>query len=65
MHYIGWVALSCVRTDVVLDGISSKLQCSMFDVKRIMNRVPTCAITLVLCSKLHLGIVIYFLAWLF
>ena len=65
MQFIGWVAPSCVGTDAVLDSIISKLQYSVFDEKRTMNKVPACAITLVLCSKWHLGIVIYFLAWLF
>ena len=65
MQFIGWVAPSCVCTDAVLDSIISKLQCSVFDVKKTMNRVPACAITLVLCSKWRLGIVIYFLVWLF
>ena len=56
---------SCVCTDAVLGSIDSKLQCSVFDVKRTMNRVPACAIALILCSKLCLGIVIYFFEWLF
>ena len=65
MQFIGWVAPSCVRTDVVLDGIGSKLQCSMFYVKRIMNRVPACVITLILGKKWSLGVASYFLVWLF
>ena len=65
MQFIGWVGPPCVRTDAVLDSINSKLQCSVFDVKKTMNRVPAYAITLVLCSKWRLGIVIYFLVWLF
>ena len=56
---------SCVRTDAVLDSIISKLQCSVFDMKRTMNIVSACAITLILCSKWRLGIVFYFFAWLF
>ena len=56
---------SCVHADMVLDGIISKLQCSVFDVKRTMNRVPTCVKTLILGSKWRLGIIFYFLAWLF
>ena len=43
--------------NVVLDGIISKLQCSMFDMKRTMNRVLTCAITLILDKKLSLGVI--------
>ena len=65
MQFIRWVAPSCVRTDAVLDSIVSKLQCSMFNEKRTMNRVPGYAITLVLYSKRRLGIVICFLEWLF
>ena len=42
---------SCIHTDLALDGIGSKLQCSMFCMKRIMNRVPAYAITLVLGKK--------------
>ena len=33
------VALFCVHTDIVLDGIISKLQYSLFSIKRAMNRV--------------------------
>ena len=51
MQFIGWVAPSRVYTDVVLDGIVSKLQCSMFYVKRTMNRVPACMITLIFGMK--------------
>ena len=29
IQFIGWVAQSCVYTDIVLDGSISKLQCSM------------------------------------
>ena len=65
MQFIGWVAPSCVRTDAVLDSIVSKLQCSMFDVKRTMNRVPACVITLILGKKWSLGVALYFLVWLF
>ena len=61
VHFIGWVVPSCVCTDVILDGIISKLQCSMLYVKRAMNRVPACVITLILSKKWHLGVVIYFL----
>ena len=56
MQFIGWVAPSCVCTDAVLDSIISKLQCSMFDMKRTMNRVPACAITLILGKKWSLGV---------
>ena len=59
MQFIGWVAPSCVYADIVLDGIVSKLQCSMFDVKRTMNRVPACAITLILGKKWSFGVVMY------
>ena len=60
MQFIRWVAPSCVCTDAVLGSIISKLQCSVFDVKRAMNKVPTYVIALVLYSKWSLGIVIYF-----
>ena len=52
---------SCVRTDVVLDGIISKLQCCMFYMKRAMNRVLTYVIALILSNKWHLGIIMYLL----
>ena len=64
-QYIGCVAPSCICTDVVLDGIVSKLQCSMFYVKRAMNRVPAYMIALILGKKWCLGVVVYFLVWLF
>ena len=60
MQFIGWVAPSCVYTDIVLDGIISKLQCSVFYVKRAMNRVSACVITLILDKKWRLGVVVYF-----
>ena len=40
--------LSCVCTDVVLDGNVNKLQCSIFCMKKAMNRVPVCAKTSIL-----------------
>ena len=52
---------SCACTDVVLDSIIRKLQCSVFYGKRAMNRVLAFAITLILGNKQHLSIVIYFL----
>ena len=55
MQSIGWVAPSCVHTDVVLDGIGSKLQCSVFCTNSIMNRVFACAIALILGKKWSLG----------
>ena len=64
VQFIGWVALSCVCTDAILDGIISKLQCSIFYAKRAMNRVPACVITLILGNKSCLGVVVYFLVWL-
>ena len=65
MQSIGWVVPFCVRTDVVLDIIVSKLQCSIFYVKRAMNRVLAYVITLILLNKWSLGVVVYFLVWLF
>ena len=65
MQFIGWVVPSCVYADVVLDGILSKLQCSVFYVKRTMNRVPAYAIALILGKKWSLGVVSYFSVWLF
>ena len=64
-QFIGWVVSSCVRTDVVLDGIISKLQCSVFYVKRAMNMVPAYVITKILGNKWSLHIVRYYLVWLF
>ena len=40
--------ISCIRTDVVLDGIINKLQCSIFYMKRATNRAPDYGITLIL-----------------
>ena len=65
MQFIEWVAPSRVCSDAILDSIISKLKCSVFYVKRAMNRVPTCTITLILGKKWSLGIVVYFLVWLF
>ena len=65
MQFIGWVAPSCVCTDVVLDGISRKMQCSMLCVKRTMNSIPVYVITLILGKKWSLGIASYFLVRLF
>ena len=65
MQFIGWVAPSCVCTDVVLDGIGRKMQCFMLCVKRTMNNIPVYVITLILGKKWSLGIVSYFLVWLF
>ena len=65
MQFTGWVVPSCVRTDVVLDGIISKIHYSIFYVKRSMNRVPACVITLILGKKWRLDIVMYFLVWFF
>ena len=53
MQFIGWVVLFYVYTDVVLDGIINKLYCSMFYVKRDMNRIPVYVIALVLGYKWH------------
>ena len=65
MQFIGWVVPSCICTDVILNGTISKLQGSVFHTKRAMNRVPVCAINLNLGKKWRLGIVIYFLVFLF
>ena len=56
---------SCNRTDAVLDSIISKLQCSVFNVKRTINRVLACAITLILGKKWSLGVDLYFLLGLY
>ena len=37
----------------------------MFYMKRVMNRVPAYVINLILGNKWRLGIVVYFLVWLF
>ena len=57
MQFIGWVAPSCVCTDVVLDGIINKLQCSICSMyeKGYTNRVPACAITLILRQEMAFG----------
>ena len=51
VKFIGWVAPSCVHTDVVLDSIINKLQCSIFYIKRTVYRLPACVKTLILGKK--------------
>ena len=51
MQFIGWVLSFCIHTDVVLDSIINKLQCSVFCVKKAINKVPVCAITSILSCK--------------
>ena len=60
---IGLVAQSSVFTDIILDGVINKLQCSMFCVTRdmVQNRVPACDITSILSMKWHLSFVKYLL----
>ena len=48
VQFIGWIMPSCIYTDIVLNGIINKLQYSLFYIKRAMNRVPACVITLIL-----------------
>ena len=48
MQFIGWLVQSCICIDIVLDSTISTLRCSVFHVKRAMNRVPICAITSIL-----------------
>ena len=47
VKFLGWVATSCVCTDIVLDGINN-LQCYTFYMKKEINRVLVCAMTPVL-----------------
>ena len=65
VHFIGWVALSCICTNAVLDSIIAKLQCSTFSMKIAMNKIPPYAITSILSLKLHVSIVIDLLVGLF
>ena len=51
VQLIGWVAPSCICTDIVLDGIINKLQYSIFCIKRSLNRVFSCAKTSILSLK--------------
>ena len=51
MLFIRWVILSCIYTDIVLDGIIIKLQYSMLHKKIAMNRVPFCMKTSILGFK--------------
>ena len=51
VQFIGWVALPCIHTKVVLKGIINKLQCSVLCVKRTMSRVPIYATTSILTLK--------------
>ena len=45
---IGWVASSRVYTDIILNTSTTKLQCSMLQVKRATNKVPLYAKTFIL-----------------
>ena len=51
LQIIGWVPLSCICIDNVLDGIINKLQYSMLCIKRATNRVPVYEITSILSLK--------------
>ena len=48
MRFIRLVALSCIYINVVLDGIISNLQCSVFCMKININMVLFCVITFIL-----------------
>ena len=65
LQFIGWVALSCVNINNILDGIVTKLQCFIFHIKIAMNRVPLCEITLILSLKQHMCIVVDLFTGLF
>ena len=56
MQFIRWVALSRVYINAVLDGIITKMQCSVFHVKIAMNTVPGYMITSILSLKSHVCI---------
>ena len=51
MQYIRWVPPSCVYINVVLDGVATKLQWSVFYMKIAMNKVLFCMITSIFSSK--------------
>ena len=51
VQFIGWIAPSHVYTGIVLDGSINKLKCSMFHIKRAVNRVPVCMITYIIEMK--------------
>ena len=51
MQFIGWVVPSRTCVDVILDSSTTKLQCSMFYMKRTMNRVYICMIASILRLK--------------
>ena len=61
---IGWVTPSYIYTDIILDGIIDKLLWSVCCVKRAMDKVSVCGITLILGQRQYLGIVVYLLVWL-
>ena len=65
MQFIGWATPSCVCINIVLDGIITRLQCSMLYITIAMNTVPLCAIPSVLSLKWHFSIVNDFLVELF
>ena len=48
VQFIGWVVPSHVYIDIVLNRIISKLQYSVFYVKRAINRVPAFVISSIL-----------------
>ena len=48
---IYWMDCTILWTDIVVDGIISKLQCFVFCVKMAMNKVPAFMKTLILGNK--------------
>ena len=66
VQFIGWVAPSCVYTEIVLDGIISKLQCSVFYVKKDYEQGTCLCNNLNFRQKIAFGcLFVYFLVWLF
>ena len=65
VQFVRWVASSYIYVYVVLDGINTKVQCSMFHVRIAMNKISLGMISLILSMKWHVDIVIsYWLVYL-
>ena len=62
---IEWITPRWVYIDVVLDGIITKLQCFIFRIKIVMNRVPFCTIISILSLKYYVCTLIDLLVGLF
>ena len=58
VQFIGWIVLSYVYINDIMNSFIRKLLYYTFCIKIDMNRVPLCAIGSILSLKLHVVIVI-------